>query len=192
MKTSTEHRMKFPCDCISSTTACEEPWARVAKEGMFKDGTREEILNLLHEKPRTIAQIAKVLKLAQPTIFRHVGDLVKYGLLREFDPDERDYVVERYYKPNFPVISANDQRRYQRAVKSLSAEVAKSIAGALPDLQAQFPGSDAEKEGWTFEEFAQYLVHDVTREARKILEEKGLLASSVESAKRDFVFWARE
>lgn len=184
--------MKFPCDCISSTPACEEPWARVAKEGMFKDGTREEILNLLHEKPRTIAQLAKSTKLAQPTIFRHVGDLVQCGLLKEFDPDERDYVVERYYKPNFPVVTQSDQQLFEKDVARLAEEVADLLSRSLPALREQFESSAASKEHWTFEEFAHYLIHRIQREARQQLEAKGVLATTVSDSKRDFVFWAKE
>ncbi len=192
MKPPQYARLKFPCDCISSTTACEEPWARVAKEGMFKDGTREEILNRLHEKPRTIAQLAKATKLAQPTIFRHVNDLVKSGLLKEFDPDEKDYVVERYYRPNFPVVSQQDQDLFEADVSPLSNEIANLFAERLPDLKQKFARSESSNDGWSFEEFAHYLVHLIQRDARRLLEEKGLLATTLENSSRDFVFWAKE
>ncbi len=192
MKTREKGRVKFPCDCISSTPACEEPWARVAKEAMFKDGTREEILNLVHDKPRTIAQLAKVTRLAQPTIFRHVNDLVKFGLLREFDPDEKDYVVERYYKPNFPVVSRKDQKAFDDQIIAISRELADSIERYLPALKVQFGGTDAAKEGWQFGEIAQYLLHRIQREVRNRLEDKGAVAKTPADRERGFIFWAKE
>ncbi len=192
MKTQENDRMKFPCDCISSTPACEEPWARVAKEGMFKDGTREEILNLLHEKPRTIAQLAKTTKLAQPTIFRHVSDLVKFGLLKEFDPDEKDYVVERYYKPNFPVITRDDQTLFQGQIAAISVEVADVLEKHLPGLERLFTQSAALTEGWTFKEFAHYLLHCIQRDLRAHLQTRDAIAKTPPGEGRGFIFWAQE
>ncbi len=192
MKTQERVRMKFPCDCISSTPSCEEPWARVAKEGMFKDGTREDILNLLNEKSRTIAQLAKATKLAQPTIFRHVSDLVNYGLLKEFDPDEKDYVVERYYKPNFPVISRDDQRLFQDQIAEISSEVSTIFEQHLPELERQFAGTSLSKDGWSFGEIAHYLLHCVQRDVRTRLEDKGIIAKTPPEGQRGFIFWAKE
>ena len=192
MKTFGKTSLKFPCDCISSTTVCEEPWVRVAKEGMFKNGTKEGILNQLHEKPMTIAQLAKLAKLAQPTVLRHLYDLVNNGLVKECDPNEKDYVVERYYKPNFPVVTQKDQKLYNDAINEISREVAKLAGKRLSQLEERFKETNASQDGWQFKEFAQYLFHSISRNARQLLKKKGLLADRLEKAGIDFIFWAQE
>lgn len=184
--------IKFPCDCISSTPACEEPWARVAKEGMFKDGTKEEIINRLHREPQTVAQLAKGTGLSQPTILRHVTELAEKGLLQEFDPDEKDYIVERYYKPSFPVVTKNDQELYNAEITALAGAIAGVIAQVSPELTKRYAGSHAESEGTPFAEFAHFIVHRAQREARMLLEERGILASRPSRPAPGFIFWGAE
>jgi len=192
MKSPPESRMKFPCDCISCTPACEEPWARVAKEGMFKDGTKEEILNKIHRQPHTIAQLAKAMKLAQPTVFRHVSELLANGLVREFTPDRRDYVVERYYAPGFPVVTLRDQRRYKEEIGTLAAEMSAALQKRLSRMKTRFQESDASRAGLSFEEFAHFLVHRAQRDARRLLERNGDLARKPADKKPGFIFWGIE
>jgi len=145
---SPDNQLKFPCDCISSTPACEEPWAKVAKEGMFKDGAKENILNKLSNAPQTIAQLAKSAELAQPTVHRHINELVRHGLIKQTEIDSKNYVVERYYKLNFPVISKNDEQKYIEDINELSNEIAALMKKKIPDLKKKFFETEAISEGW--------------------------------------------
>lgn len=185
-------QLKFPCDCISSTPTCDEPWARVAKEGMFKDGTKEVLLNKLHQTPQTIAQLSKTTGLAQPTVYRHVNELLQSGLIRRDEVADKSYVVERYYRLNFPVVAKEDSRKFSEEVEVLSANIQQLIRRQLPGLKEKYRDSKAAEEGWTFEEFAQYLVHLACRNARQQLEREGELADQLNSSNLDFLLWATE
>jgi len=184
--------LTFPCDCLSGNPRCEESWVRVAKGGMFKDGTKEQILNELHRSPQTIAQYAKNHDLSQPTVHRHLSDLLKHGLIREVETSEKDYVAEKYYQPNFPVITRDDQAQFEEGILALAKELAGTITRSLPHLKKTFERSDASRKGWKFEEIAQYLVFTAQRAARKKLEAENILATELKSAGLDYLFWATE
>ncbi len=191
MSAQMKSRLKFPCDCISSTPSCEEPWAAVAKEGMFKDGTKEQILNIVHRQPSTVAQMAKATGLSQPTILRHVAEMVEDGLLSELAKEVKEYSFERYYKPGFPVVARHDQVLLDPEIENIAVEQAAQLARRLEGLRPLYGKTQAASEGWEFEEFAHYLFHSILRETRKKLEEQGLL----ETASRQpigFIFWGAE
>ncbi len=192
MKASGRAKIKFPCDCISSTAACEEPWAEVAKRGMFKDGTKEEILNCLAKGPMTIAQLARRTRLAQPTVFRHIADLAGHRLVREVNPETKAYVFERYYTPAFLVVSRQDQALLKADEGTLARSFEAAFRRHLPSLQKKFLRSNAAAEGWTFNEFAQVILHAVQREARAALEGDGTLARKFPTGRLDFAFWGME
>ena len=182
--------LSFPCDCLSANPRCEESWVRVAKRGMFKDGTKEEILNGLQESPQTIAQYAKNHDLSQPTVHRHMSDLLRHGLIREAETPEKGYAVEKYYEPNFPVITREDQSLFEEGILALARELAQTISRFLPELEVTFNRSNAARKGWGFEEIAQYLVFTAQREARNKLERENILATELKNAGLDFMFWA--
>ncbi|HEX8097313.1 MAG TPA: ArsR family transcriptional regulator, partial [Pyrinomonadaceae bacterium] len=74
----------FACECVSARRdGYSEPWAAVAKNKLINNGTKEEILNLVAREPKTISQLAEALKLSPPSVFAHVGDMMKSELLRE-------------------------------------------------------------------------------------------------------------
>lgn len=57
-------RLLFPCECVSSRPDhYSDPWSGVTKHKLLPDGTKEEILNLLAQEPKTISQIAEALGL---------------------------------------------------------------------------------------------------------------------------------
>ncbi len=185
--------LKFPCDCMTSGSAParSEPWARVAKEGML-GGTREKILNLLHKKPQTIAQIASRLRLAQPTVFRHIGNLLESGLVKEFRTESKVYSVEKYYILNFPIISQRDRDSFESDIDRLTGAIARMVETELRALEPRFKTSDMSADGWRYGVFAHYLYHTVQRRVRTQLEKKGVLASDLKKANLDFIFWAND
>ena len=63
------------------------------------DGTKEEILNAVARKPKTVAQVAKELGLSSPTILTHIRALIDSELLRESEEMERRYPAERLASP---------------------------------------------------------------------------------------------
>src|SRR2546422_52981 len=52
----------FPCECISSRPGgYSDSWAEITKNKLLLDGTKEEILNVLAQGPKTVTQIAETL-----------------------------------------------------------------------------------------------------------------------------------
>lgn len=185
-------QLKFPCDCISSVVTCEEPWARVAKDGMFKDGARETILNKLNETPQTIAQLSKSINLAQPTVYKHVNELLRHKLIRKDEIASKNYVVERYYRLNFPVILKEDEKQFIKATDEIAKNIATLVKKKLPAMAKKYDKTATKQDGWNFEEFSQYLYHSIQRKARKQLENEGILQDKLKDADLDFILWANE
>lgn len=190
--TENSTQLKFPCDCISSVPTCEEPWARVAKDGMFKDGTKEMILNNLSATPQTIAQLAKNMNLAQPTIYKHITELLRHKLIRKDEVADKNYVVERYYRLNFPVVSKEDEKKYESEIQDAATQVLDLLRNAMPAMKEKFEDTEAAKDGWKFEEFAQFLFHSIQRKVRNDLEQEKILARELNGADLDFIVWASE
>lgn len=63
----------------------QRTWALIARRGVLKGGTKEKILNLVHEEPGTLAQLSQSLEVSQPTIHRHLTGLVSGGLIATAD-----------------------------------------------------------------------------------------------------------
>ena len=99
----------FPCECVSALNqGYSDPWAEITKNRLLPNGTKEEILNLVADEPKTLSQLAQALSLSPPSVHTHVRDLMKSELLRESAKSEKKYPTERYYEPNFPVFKAEE------------------------------------------------------------------------------------
>src|SRR5919109_404232 len=101
--------LQFACECVSSSRGgYSEPWAGIAKYKLLPNGTKEEILNVIAQEPKTISQIAAALGLSVPTVHVHVREMLSSELLRESEGWEKAHPSERYYEPNFPVINEDE------------------------------------------------------------------------------------
>jgi len=172
-KTSHLH---FPCDCVSHIAEnYTDPWAAIAKNGLLAGRTKEEILNHVAESPKTISQLAKELGLSAPSVFKHVNELLESELIRDSAEWEKSHPKERYYEPNFPVVSTEECAEMVSLCIELSDEVAMRFEECLPEFQEAFGRSELAKQGWTFEDVSQCLFAHVQRRARHALEKKGSL-----------------
>ncbi|MFL6278390.1 MAG: ArsR/SmtB family transcription factor [Blastocatellia bacterium] len=185
--------LEFPCECVSKNSGYSDPWAGVAQKRLLPNGTKEGILNLLADKPKTVAQLAKALNLAQPTILRHVGEMMTSELLRESEEWERRYPAERYYEPNFPIIRADDHAAFESLCEEMSEALADLFAKRRNKLEAAFNKTGLPEGGWEFADLAQYLFARVQRGARKTLEERGILPPPEKHTNGvEWVFWAED
>src|SRR6185437_14177342 len=101
--------LRFSCECVSARQGgYSDPWASVTKNKLINDGTREEVLNLVAQEPRTISQLAEALGLSVPSIHKHVTEMLNSELLRESAEWERKHPAERYYEPNFLVVKPDE------------------------------------------------------------------------------------
>ncbi|HEY0323114.1 MAG TPA: winged helix-turn-helix domain-containing protein [Pyrinomonadaceae bacterium] len=186
--------LRFPCDCVSSRRkGYSDPWTGITKNRLLPDGTKEGILNLVAQEPRTISQIAEALSLSAPSVYAHVRDMLKSELLREAVEWEKTHPAERYYEPNFPVIKEEEAEELCRLCDDLAARVADLFKKSQRKLEKAFRETPLGDRGWDFAEVAQYVFASVQRGAREILEQDGiLLPPKAHRNGVEWVFWAEQ
>ena len=46
------YALQFPCECLSIRRGYSDPWAGVTQNKLFKDGTKERVLNAVARRPK--------------------------------------------------------------------------------------------------------------------------------------------
>jgi len=185
--------LRFACECVSSRGGYSDPWAAIAQNRLLPDGTKEQILNLVAREPKTIAQLAKTLSLSQPSVHSHINEMMRSELLRESEEWEKMYPTERYYEPNFPVIKAEAREEFDALVHEMAERMTALFEKNRPKLERAFERTDLEEQGWTFLDITQYLYAGVQRQARRLLEERGMLLPRQKHRNgAEWIFWAEE
>lgn len=186
--------LEFPCECVSAKNKnYSDPWAEIAKNRLLPNGTKEEILNLVAREPKTISQLAALLKLSAPSVHTHVTDMMKSELLRESEEWERKFPAERYYEPNFPVISPDECADFETACRAAAEEFGALFEKYRPQLEAAFNQTKLKNQGWDFSDLSQYFYARVQRRAREILEDRGTLQPAEKHHNGvEWIFWAEE
>jgi DNA-binding transcriptional ArsR family regulator len=186
--------LRFACQCVSAleSQGCD-PWAAVAQKKLLSDGTKEEILNLVANGPKTVAQLAKELGLSPPSVLTHVRGMMESELLRESEEMERRYPAERFYEPNFPVVRAREREQFEELCREMSGSFADLFEKRLKHLERIFAQTGLAGQGWEFADLTQYLYACVQRGAREQLEERGALRPAEEHGNGvAWSFWAEE
>lgn len=184
----------FACECVSARRGgYSEPWAAVAKHKLINNGTKEEILNLAAQEPRTISQLAGALDLSAASVHRHVSEMIESELLRESEEWERRHPAERYYEPNFLVVKAGERDELEALCREMAERVADLFEKRRGRLERALGKTNLAARGWTFSDLAQYLYAKTQRGARELLEERGVLPPAKEHANGvGWIFWAEE
>jgi DNA-binding transcriptional ArsR family regulator len=186
-------KLQFACECVSAQGGYSDPWAAVAQNKLLPDGTKEEILNLVANEPKTIAQIAKLLSLSQPSIHKHINEMMASELLRESKEWERKYPMERYYEPNFPVLKSAEQAEFELLCQQMAEGISALFENQHEQLESAFQQTALPGQGWVFSDIAHYLYATIQRGARERLEQRGLLPPRHEHRNgAKWVFWAEE
>jgi|SRR5688572_2237558 len=185
-------RLLFPCDCVSGRIDnYSDPWSSIAKNKLFSDGTKEEILNLVAAEPKTISQIAKDLNLSAPSIHKHISELLASELLRDSVEWEKLHPKERYYEPNFPVVNTAECVEVEEVCNSLAEMMADAFEEALPRFESAFETTGLAEKGWSFKDLSQCLYARIQRKTRRTLEERGsVLPAQAHRNGVDWSFWA--
>ena len=185
--------LQFSCECVSRISGYSDPWAGVAQKKLLPNGTKERVLNLVADKPKTVAQLAKELDLAQPTVLRHVSEMMTSELLRESLEWERKFPAERYYEPNFPIIKVAESVEFEPLCQDMAEAIADLFEKKRNKLEAAFNKTALPERGWTFSHIAQYLFARAQRGARQTLEQREILLPSEQHANGvEWIFWAEE
>jgi DNA-binding transcriptional ArsR family regulator len=194
MKVSDHKGLRFPCECVSgSAGGYSDPWADITKRKLLPNGTKEQILTLVADEPKTISQLAQALKLSAPSVHTHINDMLNSELLRESEEFEKKHPSERYYEPNFPVFKADECAEFQDLCDEMAQQLATLFERRRTKIEKAFSNTSLPDQGWELSDITQCLYANMYRGARTLLEERGLLRSRVKHANgAEWIFWAEE
>lgn len=186
--------LRFPCECVSAARGgYSDPWAEVTKNKLLPNGTKEQIVNLLAQEPKTISQLATALNLAPPSVYTHITELIKSELLRESEEWEKQYPTERYYEPNFPVFKAKECAEFKALCAEMSTEIVALFEGNRSRMERAFRKTSLPEQGWELSDITQCLYANMQRAARAKLEQRGMLTGRQKHANgAEWIFWAED
>lgn len=186
--------LRFPCECVSAARGgYSDPWAEVTKNKLLPNGTKEQIVNLVAQEPRTISQLATALNLAAPSVYTHITELMKSELLRESEEWEKQYPTERYYEPNFPVFKAKECAEFKALCEEMSEQIVALFESNRSRMERAFRKTSLPKQGWELTDITQCLYANMQRAARAELEQRGTLTARQEHANgAQWIFWAED
>lgn len=186
--------LRFPCECVSAARGgYSDPWAEVTKNKLLPNGTKEQIVNLVAQEPRTISQLATALNLAAPSVYTHITELMKSELLRESQEWEKQYPTERYYEPNFPVFKATECAEFKALCEEMSEQIVALFESNRSRMERAFRKTSLPKQGWELTDITQCLYANMQRAARAELEQRGTLTARQKHANgAEWIFWAED
>lgn len=186
--------LRFPCECVSNLAGgYTDPWADVTKRKLLPNGTKEQIVTLLADGPKTISQLAEVLHLSAPSVHTHINDMLNSELLRESAEFEKRHPSERYYEPNFPIFKAGECAEFRTLCEEMAEQLATLFERHRTKMERAFRKTTLPGHGWELSDITQCLYANMYRGARTLLEERGLLAAPEKHANgAEWIFWAEE
>ena len=194
MTSGNHKRLRFPCECVSGLAeGYSDPWADIARHRLLPNGTKEQILNLVAQEPKTISQLAQALELSAPSVHTHVNDMAKSELLRESDDFEKKHPTERYYEPNFPVFKEAECNEFRELCDEMAQQLAALFERRRAKMERAFRRTSLAEHGWELSDVTHCLYANMYRKARALLEQRGLLASREKHGNGvEWIFWAEE
>ena len=186
--------LRFPCECVSGLQGgYTDPWADITKRKLLPNGTKEQIVTLLAEEPKTISQLAQALNLSAPSVYTHINDMLESELLRESQEFEKRHPSERYYEPNFPIFKAKECAEFRELCDEMAQQLANLFERRRASMERALRNTDLAAQGWELTDITQCLYANMYRSARTLLEERGLLKSRQKHANgAEWIFWAEE
>jgi len=186
--------LRFPCECVSSAPGgYTDPWTDITKRKLLPNGTKEQILTLVADEPKTISQLAQALNLSAPSIYTHINDMLESELLRESEEFEKKHPSERYYEPNFPIFKAEDCAEFEALCDEMAQQLAALFERKRSKMERAFRNTGLPDQGWKLTDVTQCLYANMYRSARTLLEQRGLLASrAMHTNGAEWIFWAEE
>ncbi len=193
---STGKILQFACDCVSRLhDPKRDPWSHVSRAGLISSETKEIILNKTYRQPKTVTQLAKEIGLSQPSIHKHVKELLASDMLRaaSIHDSEKTYRVERYYEPNFPVLLAEDLKQLEPICDKMAHQIAGIFWQQKEALKQAFEGSTIENKDYSVDDILDFLYSKIRRQGRNILSDQGFFPElPVHKDGSRWVYWAEE
>jgi DNA-binding transcriptional ArsR family regulator len=184
--------LRFPCECVSNSPGgYTDPWADITKRKLLPNGTKEQILTLLADEPKTLSQLAQALNLSPPSVHTHINDMLKSELLRESEEFEKKHPSERYYEPNFPVFKAEECAEFRTLCDEMAEQLATLFEQRRAKMERAFKNTSLPEHGWKLSDVTQCLYANMYRRARTLLEGRSVLAPRAKHANgAEWIFWA--
>ena len=194
MTVSNQKGLRFPCECVSgSPGGYTDPWADVTKRKLLPNGTKEQIITLVSNEPKTLSQLAQALNLSPPSVHTHINDMLKSELLRESQEYEKRHPTERYYEPNFPVFKVGECAEFRTLCEEMAEQLASLFERRHAKMEKAFRKTSLPDHGWELSDITHCLYANMYRGARTLLEKRGLLAQREKHANgAEWIFWAEE
>jgi len=194
MATGGNKGLRFPCECVSGLQGgYSDPWSDVTKRKLLPNGTKEQIITLLAEEPKTISQLAQALNLSPPSVHTHINDMLQSELLRESEEFEKRHPSERYYEPNFPVFKTEECAEFRTLCEEMAQQLAELFEKRRDSMEQAFRKTNLAAHGWELSDVTQCFYANMYRGARTLLEKRGLLTSRQKHANgAEWIFWAEE
>jgi DNA-binding transcriptional ArsR family regulator len=186
--------LRFPCECVSGLQGgYSDPWADVTKRKLLPNGTKEQIITLLAEEPKTISQLAQALNLSPPSVHTHINDMLQSELLRESEEFEKRHPSERYYEPNFPIFKTEECEEFRTLCEEMAQQLADLFEKRRDSMEQAFNKTNLSAHGWEISDVTQCFYANMYRGARTLLEKRGLLTPRQKHANgAEWIFWAEE
>ena len=186
--------LRFPCECVSGLQGgYSDPWADVTKRKLLPNGTKEQIITLLAEEPKTISQLAQALNLSPPSVHTHINDMLQSELLRESEESEKRHPSERYYEPNFPVFKTEECEEFRTLCEEMAEQLADLFEKRRANMEQAFSKTSLTAHGWEISDVTQCFYANMYRGARTLLEKRGVLTPRQKHANgAEWIFWAEE
>ena len=186
--------LRFPCECVSNSSGgYSDPWADITKRKLLPNGTKEQILTLLADGPKTLSQLAQALNLSAPSVHTHINDMLKSELLRESEEFEKKHPSERYYEPNFPIFKAAECAEFRTLCEEMAEQLATLFERRRAKIERAFKNTSLPAHGWELSDVTHCLYANMYRGARTLLEERGVLAPRAKHTNgAEWIFWAEE
>jgi DNA-binding transcriptional ArsR family regulator len=194
MAASDRKGLRFPCECVSGLkSGYTDPWTDITRRKLLPNGTKEQIVNLVADEPKTISQLAQALNLSAPSVYTHINDMLESELLRESEEFEKRHPSERYYEPNFPVFKAEDCAEFLALCDEMAQQLVTLFERRKAKMERAFRQTSLPAQGWQLSDVTQCLYANMYRSARTMLEERGLLGSRTRHTNgAEWIFWAEE
>ena len=194
MATGGNKGLRFPCECVSGLQGgYSDPWSDVTKRKLLPNGTKEQIITLLAEEPKTISQLAQALNLSPPSVHTHINDMLQSELLRESEEFEKRHPSERYYEPNFPVFKTEECAEFRTLCEEMAQQLAELFEKRRDSMEQAFSKTNLAAHGWELSDVTQCFYANMYRGARTLLEKRGLLTPRQKHANgAEWIFWAEE
>jgi len=192
MSSADGNGLRFPCECVSNSPGgYTDPWSDITKRKLLPNGTKEQIVTLVAQEPKTISQLAQALNLRPASVHAHVNDMLTSELLRESEEFEKKHPTERYYEPNFPVFRAAECAEFRTLCEEMAQQLAALFQKHQAKMERAFQKTSLPAEGWKLADVTQCVYANMYRGARTLLEERGLLTPRQKHANgAEWIFWA--